>query len=170
MNEKKGYYVCQFVLNGMTFFICRECLSSPDDEAQTSLVRYWKSDVAGFIRIDEQRFAVINRGRQTEQEKHAISISLTKRELQIMALAAEGKVNKQIADCLNISQWTVSTHLRRIYAKLGVDRRAAMIYNCAQLIKLYQEHLGSVEEYRGKPLSKTGRNAFSSAPIEDPTR
>jgi DNA-binding CsgD family transcriptional regulator len=59
---------------------------------------------------------------------------LTPRELQIVALVADGKVNKQIADVLLISEWTVSTHLRRIFAKLGVDTRAAMVSRCYGLI------------------------------------
>lgn len=55
---------------------------------------------------------------------------LTARELQIVALVAEGRVNKQIADILRISEWTVSTHLRRVFAKLQVDTRAAMVSRC----------------------------------------
>jgi DNA-binding CsgD family transcriptional regulator len=55
---------------------------------------------------------------------------LTPRELQIVALVASGNVNKQVADILRISEWTVSTHLRRIFAKLGVDTRAAMVSRC----------------------------------------
>jgi DNA-binding NarL/FixJ family response regulator len=43
---------------------------------------------------------------------------------------ATGLVNKQIAFQLRISEWTVSTHLRRIFAKLGVDTRAAMVSRC----------------------------------------
>lgn len=59
---------------------------------------------------------------------------LTPRELQIVALVADGKVNKQVADVLRISEWTVSTHLRRIFAKLGVDTRAAMVSRCYSVI------------------------------------
>lgn len=55
---------------------------------------------------------------------------LTARELQVVVLVAEGRVNKQVADTLRISEWTVSTHLRRIFAKLGVDTRAAMVSRC----------------------------------------
>lgn len=59
---------------------------------------------------------------------------LTRRELQIAVLVSQGRVNKQIAYHLNLSEWTVSGYLRRIYAKLGVRTRAAMIArlaNCA---------------------------------------
>jgi DNA-binding CsgD family transcriptional regulator len=59
---------------------------------------------------------------------------LTERELQIARLVALGRLNKQIAHQLHISEWTVATHLRRIFAKLGVDTRAAMVYRCAFLI------------------------------------
>jgi DNA-binding CsgD family transcriptional regulator len=65
---------------------------------------------------------------------------LTARELQIVALVAEGRVNKQIADVLRISEWTVSTHLRRIFAKLQVDTRAAMVSRCyARVVPLKRE-------------------------------
>jgi DNA-binding NarL/FixJ family response regulator len=60
----------------------------------------------------------------------SVSELLTSRELQIASLVAEGLINKQIAEQLRISEWTVSTHLRRIFAKLGVDTRAAMVCRC----------------------------------------
>jgi DNA-binding CsgD family transcriptional regulator len=47
-------------------------------------------------------------------------------EQEIVRMVAEGHRNKIIADVLNISSWTVCTHLRRIFAKLGVGSRAAM--------------------------------------------
>ena len=40
---------------------------------------------------------------------------------------AQGLPNKCIGAVLDISAWTVATHLRRIFAKLGVTSRAAMI-------------------------------------------
>lgn len=42
-------------------------------------------------------------------------------------MVAQGHPNKIIAAVLNISSWTVCTHLRRIFAKLGVTSRAAMV-------------------------------------------
>jgi DNA-binding CsgD family transcriptional regulator len=53
--------------------------------------------------------------------------SLSPREQEIVRMVAAGHPNKVIADILEISSWTVSTHLRRIFAKLGVASRAAMV-------------------------------------------
>ena len=42
-------------------------------------------------------------------------------------MVAEGYPNKTIAAVHDISSWTVRTHLRRVFAKLGVGSRAAMV-------------------------------------------
>jgi len=60
-------------------------------------------------------------------------IRLSPREHEIVRMVAKGHPNKVIADVLNISSWTVCTHLRRIFAKLGVGSRAAMV---AQLMPM----------------------------------
>jgi DNA-binding CsgD family transcriptional regulator len=54
-------------------------------------------------------------------------IELSPREKDIARMIATGLPNKTIAAVLEISEWTVSTHLRRIFAKLGVSCRAAMV-------------------------------------------
>jgi DNA-binding CsgD family transcriptional regulator len=54
-------------------------------------------------------------------------VHLSPREQEIVRMVAKGHSNKIIADILNISSWTVCTHLRRIFAKLGVSSRAAMV-------------------------------------------
>ena len=54
-------------------------------------------------------------------------VRLSPRELEVARMIAKGYPNKIIASVLDISVWTVSTHLRRIFAKLGVTSRAAMV-------------------------------------------
>jgi len=54
-------------------------------------------------------------------------VSLSPRELAIVQLIAKGLPNKTIGEVLEISQWTVATHLRRIFVKLDVTSRAAMV-------------------------------------------
>jgi DNA-binding CsgD family transcriptional regulator len=54
-------------------------------------------------------------------------VSCTPRECEIARMIAKGYPNKTIAAVLEISSWTVGTHLRHMFAKLGVPSRAAMI-------------------------------------------
>ncbi|WP_039782641.1 helix-turn-helix domain-containing protein, partial [Nocardia cerradoensis] len=52
--------------------------------------------------------------------------SLTPHELGIAQLAAEGLTNREIGQRLYLSHRTVSTHLHRIFPKLGVTSRAEL--------------------------------------------
>jgi two-component system, NarL family, nitrate/nitrite response regulator NarL len=52
---------------------------------------------------------------------------LSPREQEIVRMVSQGHPNKVIAEVLNISSWTVCTHMRRIFAKVGVTSRAAMV-------------------------------------------
>jgi DNA-binding CsgD family transcriptional regulator len=78
--------------------------------------------------VDGARYLLV-RMRRLEHNR----IQLSPREQEIVRMVAKGHPNKVIADVLNISSWTVCTHLRRIFAKLGVGSRAAMV---AQLLEL----------------------------------
>ena len=60
-------------------------------------------------------------------------IHLSPREQEIARMVAKGHPNKVIADVLNISSWTVCTHMRRIFAKLGVCSRASMVARLAEI-------------------------------------
>ena len=76
-----------------------------------------------------------DRGRKVSSgSSDEVASRSTGRELEIAVLVAQGCATKNIAHRLRISEWTVSTYLRRIFAKLGVDSRAAMVYRCASLI------------------------------------
>jgi DNA-binding CsgD family transcriptional regulator len=52
---------------------------------------------------------------------------LSPRESEIARMVAKGYPNKTIASVLDISSWTVASHLRRVFSKLGVSSRAAMV-------------------------------------------
>ncbi|MDX6581277.1 MAG: hypothetical protein QOI10_461 [Solirubrobacterales bacterium] len=53
--------------------------------------------------------------------------ALTPRELEVLALAAQGHSRRQIAELLTVSLETVKTHFQHIYAKLGVSDRTAAV-------------------------------------------
>jgi DNA-binding CsgD family transcriptional regulator len=54
-------------------------------------------------------------------------LNLSPREYEIARMVAKGYANKTIAAVLNISAWTVSTHLRRMFVKLNVSSRAELV-------------------------------------------
>jgi len=60
---------------------------------------------------------------------------LSRRELEVLALIAQGNSNQQIAEQLYISLHTVKTHARRIHGKLGVARRTQAVAK-AKLLRL----------------------------------
>jgi len=60
------------------------------------------------------------------QSTHSGSL-LSPREKEVARMVAQGYPNKTIAAELEISSFTVSSYLRRIFAKLGVNSRAAMV-------------------------------------------
>jgi DNA-binding NarL/FixJ family response regulator len=51
------------------------------------------------------------------------STALTAREKDVLSLVAEGATNQEIARSLHISVHTVKSHMRKILAKLHLDRR-----------------------------------------------
>jgi len=53
--------------------------------------------------------------------------ALSNRETEILALLADGLINKQIAARLGISTNTVKTHLELLFDKLGVATRAEAV-------------------------------------------
>lgn len=63
----------------------------------------------------------------------ALIEDLTPRELDVLALLADGLANKQMARALEISEHTVKFHIASIYAKLGVNNRAEAVRAAARL-------------------------------------
>jgi len=52
--------------------------------------------------------------------------SLSEAELPVVRLVSQGLSNTQIAAVLYLSRYTVETHLKRVFAKLGVESRAEL--------------------------------------------
>lgn len=53
--------------------------------------------------------------------------TLSPRELEVLALVADGLSNQQIGERLFLSQATVKSHLVHVFGKLGVDSRTAAV-------------------------------------------
>jgi DNA-binding NarL/FixJ family response regulator len=88
-------------------------------------------------------------------------VSLSPREQEIVRMVAKGYPNKVIADVLDISSWTVCTHLRRTFAKCGVTSRAAMV---AQLLK--EGRIWDHAPSGGRPGSKSTETVASAPALQ----
>jgi len=122
------------------------------------------AQVVGECLIDRRRYLIMRRadGEATADGEDSlpkgVMEALTCREQQVAMMVCEGHCNKQIADRLKLSEWTVSSYLRRIYSKLDVHCRAAMVarmmMGISPLANEEPAHLriGSAQE---TPVSKT---------------
>lgn len=65
-------------------------------------------------------------------DSYKLKYQLSKREIEVLKLIADGKSNKEIASILMLSVYTVETHRKNIHQKLGVS-------NSIELLKKTQE-------------------------------
>jgi DNA-binding CsgD family transcriptional regulator len=118
--------------------------------------------------LDGERYLLVRMPRPGR--KHA---SLSPRELEIVRMVADGHSNKIIADVLNISSWTVCTHVRRIFAKLGVGSRAAMVARLIEGEKYESSKAPGVETelsgFRISPFFRTKTPGLDPPPAVTPT-
>jgi DNA-binding NarL/FixJ family response regulator len=59
--------------------------------------------------------------------RRSVGQRLTRREREVLTIAAEGLTAREIAERLGVRERTVTTHLARIYGKLGVGNRLAAL-------------------------------------------
>lgn len=60
-------------------------------------------------------------------EKKRDDLGITRRELEILELIAQGMSNREIAGKLYVSENTVKTHSSRVFDKLGAQRRTQAV-------------------------------------------
>jgi DNA-binding NarL/FixJ family response regulator len=83
---------------------------------------------AGEQWIEQRSLArVIDRLIRREAGEREVAAVLTPREVEVVVLVARGLHNGAIADRLAISEGTVKVHLHKIYEKLQLDDRVALV-------------------------------------------
>lgn len=70
----------------------------------------------------------------TPNEKEIDKLGLSKRELEVLQLMAEGLSNQEIAERLFVSLNTVKTHSSRLFEKLDVKRRTQAVEKAKRLL------------------------------------
>jgi len=96
----------------------------PDDREKLETLHHY----VGFNIQGHER---IRRERQHHVLRH--QMGLTEREYSICELIAVGATNRDIADCLGLTQATVKTYIRAIFDKAGVETRTALAARIATL-------------------------------------
>lgn len=83
------------------------------------------------------------------------SLGLSAREIEVMSLIAGGHTNGEIAARLFLAEKTVKNHVRRIYAKLGVNNRSAAI---AHWLSSHSHQLSLISTSAHPPLRSGDRS------------
>lgn len=135
-----GSHVCWVVPPDNIDLACaNEERASGESEART---------LCGWLRVGGKAYVVLTRTEKVDDPVDPASDKaepwgiLSEREMQIAMLVTLGKGTKQIAGHLRISEHTVQSYMRRIFFKLHVSTRTAMV---AHLLKS-RIGLANVEE------------------------
>ena len=100
-----------------------ECVTQESMPNNLTLDNESGQEILLDVEVDDVRYTLIRSCIQPAPPR----VNLSPREQEIVRLVAKGYPNKVIAKVLDISPWTVSTHLRRVFTKLKVGSRAEMV-------------------------------------------
>jgi len=79
----------------------------------------------GDIYFTKNITAIKNNQKNPDKEQH--TITLTNREIEIIRLFVQGLTYKEIASRLKLSYYTVDTHRKKIFEKIGVHNISGLI-------------------------------------------
>jgi DNA-binding CsgD family transcriptional regulator len=79
----------------------------------------------GRMAPDEVLFRIQETASSSEEARLRERFGVTAREAEVLIWIGRGKATRDIAEILGMSPRTVQKHLEQIYAKLGVENRAA---------------------------------------------
>jgi DNA-binding CsgD family transcriptional regulator len=79
------------------------------------------------VHQQKQEAALIVPSPHLARADYQLDLHLTRRELEVLRLVAEGHTDREVADILVLSPRTVNRHLSNIFVKLDVPGRAAAV-------------------------------------------
>lgn len=111
-------------------------------DTDADIVRVLDAGATGYVLKDAQPHEIFDAVRAAAAGRSVLSppvasrvvqslqhpgTALTPREAELLTLLADGLGNRELGRRLHISEATVKTHLAHVYAKLGVETRAAAV-------------------------------------------
>jgi DNA-binding NarL/FixJ family response regulator len=156
--DGSGVEVCRDVREKRPEIACLMLTSFSDDEALLEAVLagaagYLLKQVRGSDLVDAVRrvatgqslldpavtATVLRRLREGSADDQRLS-GLTEQERKVLALLAEGRTNRQIADTLYLAEKTVKNYVSNVLAKLGMSRRTEAAVWAARLDERRGKH------------------------------
>ena len=126
-------YVRRALADGATGYLLKD--ATPEDLTQAIHVAISGGGNVLSPRVIQTLFEDVESTGESAfgQGKPRPEYSLTRREHEILALLAEGRSNRSIAQYLYVSEKTVKAHLASIFRKLGVTNRTQAAMMAAQI-------------------------------------
>lgn len=119
-NERE--YLIKAVELGCDGYILKE---SDSDELKNAIYNVYE----GKRYIQPNMTPMLNSYLASKAEDDKKLVGLTKREIQVLKLVAEGMFNRDIAERLEISERTVKNHIANIFKKIQIsDRTQAAVF------------------------------------------
>jgi DNA-binding NarL/FixJ family response regulator len=113
-------------------------------DGDEDIYRAIQAGAKGYLLKDVPREALIDSIRRVYAGETCVPVHLanklaerirgggvSKREIDVLKLMAQGKSNKEIGSALFVSAGTVKSHVKSIFAKLNVNSRAEAVANAA---------------------------------------
>ena len=121
--HSREQYIRQALQEGASGYLLKE---STQEELVNAIKTVHKGDVALSPSISKFVFSEYVRQSDPKQEVDSLEL-LTDREREVLRLIAEGKTNKDIAKCLNISKSTVNIHRTNVMRKLDIHDTVGLV-------------------------------------------
>ena len=97
--------------------------------------RTLEASYVGQISADEMLLRLVCVDQAADEQTLRSRLRLTAREAEVLLWISRGKTNRDIAEILDLSPRTVNKHLEQIFAKLGVENRAAAAIQVVNILQ-----------------------------------
>ncbi len=127
-----SYKVCSVLVHGICdkrsktdclylAFRADTCFTEPERDVMAAMLPTIDAALRQVDLLDRQASTCLA---LTQANQLRITESLSKRESEILRWVTIGKTNPEIGQILNISEYTVKNHMKRIFKKMNVSNRA----------------------------------------------
>lgn len=109
---------------GATGYLLKD---TPIDQVVEAIKEIRKGGAPISPAIAKKMMKMVTAPEGLKEERKEVPFELSPAEIRILEQVIEGKSNKEIAEVVFLSPWTVKTHIKNIYKKMQVNSRAAAV-------------------------------------------